>query len=158
MNESMQLMALGSFALEPLDGARGAVPVGYPASRWAIFDIDWGTGKEVWAKARPQNCSEMMVKQLEDMAASVTEKPSVPKRYMTYRNFVKALPLLTPVREIMNDARFDVWFVNFSSDVQANHAVAHVPVCESNMTLCKSTGGWSCPMDAVLQPPRCSHL
>ena len=70
------------------------------------------------------------------MAASVApaEQPSVPKRYMTYRNFVKALPLLTSVREIMNDPRYDVWFVNFSSAVQANHSLSHVPVCEANMT------------------------
>ena len=72
MNESVQLMGLGistanSATAPPVDGVRGTVPVGYPAARWAIFDIDWGTGIEVWAKAKPQNCSEMMVKQIEDM-------------------------------------------------------------------------------------------
>ena len=56
----------------------------------------------------------MMAKQIADMAASVppSERPSVPKRYMAYRNFVKALPLLTSVREIMDDPSYDVWFIN----------------------------------------------
>ena len=45
----------------------------------------------------------MMAKQIADMSASAQPKPSVPKRYMTYRNFVKALPLLKVVRETMND-------------------------------------------------------
>ena len=103
------------------------------------------------------------------MAASVppSERPSVPKRYMAYRNFVKALPLLTSVREIMDDPSYDVWFINFSSAVQANHSLSHVPVCEANMTLCAGkpggscshAGGWSCPCaEEVLQPARCSHL
>lgn len=61
----------------------------------------------------------MMAKQIKDMVDSVSPQPRTPKRYFTYRNFVKALPLLTAVREIMNDQRYEVWFVNFSSAVQA---------------------------------------
>ena len=130
------------------------VPSSYPANRWAIFDIDWNSAKATWGAAQPQNASEMMAKQIADMAASVHPTPSVPKRYMTYRNFVKALPLLTVVRETMNDPAYDVWFVNFSQAVQANHSSSHVPVCEVNFTLCPKG---PC-VGATLQPPRCSHL
>jgi hypothetical protein len=171
MNESMMLMAVSPDGLLGDNGdTRGTtVPAAYPANRWSVFDIDWDSDKPTWGAARPQNCSEMMAKQIADMAASVppSEQPSVPKRYMTYRNFVKALPLLTSVREIMNDPSYDVWFINFSSAVQANHSLSHVPVCEANMTLCagkpggscSTAGGWSCPCVAeVLQPARCSHL
>lgn len=164
MNESLMLMGFGT---NKSGSGTDLVPLGYPASRWSIFDIDWDTGKPSWGAARPQNCSELMAKQVADMAASVqpSEQPSVPKRYMTYRNFVKALPLLTSVREIMNDPSYDVWFVNFSTVVQANHSLSHVPPCEANMTIgaCSaanfhgvSTGG-GC-VDEVLQPPHCSHL
>ena len=105
------------------------MPASYPANRWAVFDIDWDSDKATWGAARPQNCSEMMAKQIADMAASVSPQPTTPKRYMTYRNFVKALPLLTSVRQIMNDPSYDVWFINFSAAVQANHSKSHVPVC-----------------------------
>ena len=165
------LMAVSSDGLVGDNGAtRGTtVPAAYPANRWSVFDIDWNSDKPTWGAARPQNCSEMMAKQIADMAASVppSERPSVPKRYMAYRNFVKALPLLTSVREIMDDPSYDVWFINFSSAVQANHSLSHVPVCEANMTLCAGkpggscshAGGWSCPCaEEVLQPARCSHL
>ena len=168
MNESLMLMGFGTNTSggKPTGSGSNLVPTGYPASRWSVFDIDWDTGKDSWGAARPQNCSELMARQIEDMAASVApaEQPSVPKRYMTYRNFVKALPLLTSVREIMNDPRYDVWFVNFSSAVQANHSLSHVPVCEANMTAgaCGAAHkNHSLPascVDEVLQPPRCSHL
>jgi hypothetical protein len=142
------------------------VPASYPANRWAVFDIDWDSDKATWGAARPQNCSEMMAKQIADMAASVSPQPTTPKRYMTYRNFVKALPLLTSVRQIMNDPSYDVWFINFSAAVQANHSKSHVPVCEANLTRCAYAGGpcsaagdYSCAcVEEVLQPPRCSHL
>lgn len=125
MNESLMLMGFGE---RKSGSGTDLVPAGYPASRWSIFDLDWDTAKDSWGAARPQNCSELMAKQVADMAASVpsAERPSVPKRYMTYRNFVKALPLLTSVREIMNDPSYDVWFVNFS----------HVRVTFSTLTIC----------------------
>jgi hypothetical protein len=134
------------------------VPAAYPANRWAVFDIDWNSNKPTWGAAQPQNCSEMMVQQIEDMAASISPQPATPKRYMVYRNFVKALPLLTPVREIMNDPSYDIWFVNFSAAVQANHAVSHVPLCDVNMTLCGKGAKYRYSPHAVLQPPKCSHL
>ena len=166
MNESMMLMAVSPDGLMADNGdvAGTVVPATYPANRWSVFDIDWDTDKPTWGAARPQNCSEQMAKQVADMAASVSPQPATAKRFMTYRNFVKALPLLTSVREIMNDPAFDVWFVNFSSAVQANHSESHVPVCEANMTQCAGgscspAGDWSCAcVDEVLQPPRCSHL
>ena len=155
MNESMQLMGFAN------QNPFNRVPVGYPASRWAIFDVDWNTGKAIWGTARPQNCSEMMAKQISDMAASVAEKPTVPKRYMTYRDFVKARPLLTPVREIMNDDAYDKWFVNFSAAVQADFSLSHVPVCEPNTTICGhcsvSVCG-PCNESGFLKPKRCSYL
>lgn len=153
MNESVQLMAFSNPTYRV-----GPVPAAYPANRWAIFDVDWNSNKPTWGAAQPQNCSEMMAQQIADMAASVSPQPSVPKRYMTYRNFVKALPLLTPVREIMNDRSYDVWFVNFSAAVQADHAKSHVPLCDVNMTLCGRGDQYRYSAGAVLQPPKCSHL
>jgi hypothetical protein len=102
MNESLMLMGFGT---STSGSGTDLVPLGHPASRWSIFDIDWDTGKRSWGAASPQNCSELMAKQVADMAASVPpgERPAVPKRYMTYRNFVKALPLLESVRGLMND-------------------------------------------------------
>eukprot|EP01052_Picozoa_sp_SAG31_P039830 SAG31_NODE_5609_length_2424_cov_2.263656_4_plen_110_part_00 len=92
-------------------------------------------------------------------AASVSpQPPAAPKRYMVYRNFVKALPLLTPVRQIMNDPSYDVWFVNFSAAVQADHSVSHVPLCDVNMTLCGRGPAYRYSAAAVLQPPKCSQL
>ena len=122
------------------------------------FGASGNTDKPTWGAAQPQNASEMMAKQIADMAASVSprDRPRNPKRYMAYRNFVKAMPLLTVVRETMNDPAYDVWFVNFSAAVQANYSLSHVPVCEANMTLCNANND-PC-VEAVLQPPRCSHL
>lgn len=59
MNESVSLMAFttglaadGHPASYPGDypAVTGTtVPAGYPANRWAIFDIDWNTDKPTWA-------------------------------------------------------------------------------------------------------------
>eukprot|EP01049_Picozoa_sp_SAG25_P006464 SAG25_NODE_486_length_7469_cov_4.137449_13_plen_83_part_00 len=49
-----------------------------------------------WDKTAPMDCGERMMKQVEMMRRAY---PNSRSRYMIYRNFVKALPWLTVVRE-----------------------------------------------------------
>jgi len=56
---------------------------------WSIVDYDWsnakGTGgSDGWAKHKPMDCEEMLVKQV-NMAYAVSPETS----FMVYRNFVK---------------------------------------------------------------------
>ena len=116
-----------------------------PASihRWGLIDFDWENMRgdhvaEGWEKVSPMDCGERMTKQVEMMRAAYPQSKS---KYMVYRNFVKALPWLTVVREKLTDPDYSVWFLNFSAAVQRNHSLSHVPVC-----------------DDAYDPPLCSHL
>lgn len=113
--------------------------------KWGLVDFDWenargDSGPDGWSKASPMDCGERMTKQVEMMVAAYPDSTS---KYMVYRNFVKALPWLTVVREKLSDPdrAYDSWFLNFSDAVQANHSASHVPVCDDSYT-----------------PPLCSHL
>lgn len=108
---------------------------------WALVDFDWSNWKGVgdadgWAKHKPMDCEELMVKQTEMVASA-----SADTKVFVYRNMIKALPWFTSVRRKLTDPDYAPWFLNFSAAVQANHSLAHVPVCDANY-----------------EPPLCSHL
>ena len=108
---------------------------------WSYLDWDWsnwkGTGvSDGWAKHKPMDCEELMVKQVAMVAAT---SPAT-KNYV-YRNFVKALPWFTSVRTKLTDPAYAAWFVRFNDEIVANHSLAHVPVCDTNY-----------------EPPLCSDL
>eukprot|EP01043_Picozoa_sp_COSAG02_P064226 COSAG02_NODE_9324_length_2255_cov_13.116883_2_plen_336_part_00 len=109
-----------------------------PAStrHWGIVDFDWSNAKGAWARAKPMNCEERLVEQVE-----LTRSASPDTTVWIYRNGIKALPWYTVVRDKVTDPDYAPWFLHFSDAVVANHSVAHVPVCDTNY-----------------QPPRCSHL
>ena len=88
---------------------------------------DWSNAKALWAKAKPMNCDEMMLEQVERSTAA-----SPGSTYWVYRNGVKALPWFASVRVKLNDPAFSRWFLRFSPAVRANHSAAHVPVCDPN--------------------------
>lgn len=110
-------------------------------SGWAYVDFDWsnwkGSGKaDGWAKHKPMDCEELMVKQV-DM--TVAHSPGT--RSFVYRNSIMALPWFTSVRKKLANPLYAPWFMNFSAAVRANHSLAHVPVCDTNY-----------------HPPLCSNL
>ena len=99
---------------------------------WALIDYDWsnwkGTGSaDGWAKHKPMDCEELMVKQV-----GMTAEVAPHARIFVYRNMIKALPWFTTVREKLTDPAYAPWFMNFSDAVIADHSVAHVPVCDNN--------------------------
>ena len=89
-------------------------------------------------QSKPMDCGERMSKQVEMQLAAFPDSKS---KYMVYRNFVKALPWLTVVREKLDDPAYHGWFLNFSAAVQKNRSLSHVPVCDDTYT-----------------PPLCTHL
>eukprot|EP00040_Diaphanoeca_grandis_P005810 m.34623 g.34623 ORF g.34623 m.34623 type:complete len:429 (+) comp17008_c1_seq1:66-1352(+) len=103
---------------------------------WGIVDFDWSNAKTLWAKAKPMNCEEMLVEQVKQ-----TTEASPGTTVWVYRNGIKALPWYTTVRVKVTDPAYAAWFMHFSPAVQANHSLAHVPVCDTNYN-----------------PPRCSNL
>ena len=113
-------------------------------SSWGLVDFDWenARGDRVasggWMRAKPMDCGERMVQQVEMQVASYPQSGS---KYMIYRNFVKALPWLSVVRAKLVDPAFSSWFLNFSAAVQQNHSLSHVPVCDESYS-----------------PPLCTHL
>lgn len=103
---------------------------------WGIVDFDWSNAKKVWAAAKPMNCEEMLVDQVQK-----TTSASPGTTVWVYRNGIKALPWYTLVRKKVTDPTYAAWFMKFSPAVIANHSAAHVPVCDANY-----------------DPPRCSDL
>jgi len=60
----------------------------------------------VWSKAKPMNCSEVLVEQ-----ARLTKAQNNATHVFVYQNLVKALPWMTPVREKLEDPSFWGFFL-----------------------------------------------
>ena len=96
------------------------------------MDYDWsnakGTGDaDGWAKHKPMDCEEMLVKQVQ-MAAAVSPSTG----YFIYRNAIKALPWYTTVRVKAEDPAYAAWFLPFNCSVAGPTTGCHVPVCDNN--------------------------
>jgi len=81
---------------------------------WAIVDYDWsnakGTGSaDGWAKHKPMDCEEMLVKQVQ-MAHALSPNTG----YFIYRNAIKALNWYTTVRTKLDDPTYASWFLKFN--------------------------------------------
>jgi len=88
---------------------------------WGLIDFDWSNAKKFWAAAKPMNCAEELLKQVQ-----MTTAASPGTTVYVYRNAIKALPWYTTVREMISDPAYAAWFLNFGS------GTPHVPVCDNN--------------------------
>lgn len=77
MNRSTIIMPCNESGLTDPHSTRG----------WSIVDFDWSNAKDVWAKAKPMNCEEMLVEQVKKTTAA-----SPGTTVWVYRNGIKALP------------------------------------------------------------------
>ena len=82
MNKSTIIMPCNSSGVTDPQSTKG----------WAYVDFDWsnwkGTGdSDGWAKHKPMDCEELMVKQVE-----MTVAASPDTKVFVYRNMIKALP------------------------------------------------------------------
>jgi hypothetical protein len=134
MNESTAIMAFNIGGYVPVDGDA-------PARHWGLKEFDWVDMMAVYGAARPMNYSEMEAQQIAMAAAAATQN----QHFYTYRNMVKAIPILKVVRENtkLEDAAYSPWFVKFSQAVQQNYSLstADTPVCDHSYS-----------------PPLCSKL
>jgi len=89
---------------------------------WGYIDFDWSNAKKLWAAAKPMNCAELLLKQVD-----ITTSASPGTTVYVYRNSIKALPWYTSVREKLVDPAYSAWYLNFSSK-----ATPHVPKCDDN--------------------------
>ena len=90
--------------------------------------------KAQWARAKPMDCEERLIAQVE-----MTHAASPATRSFIYRNFVKALPWYTLVRTKITDPAYHAWFLKFGPPTVG--------------------GGWHVPQsDAKYSPPRCTDL
>jgi len=89
---------------------------------WGLIDFDWSNAKALWAPAKPMNCAELLLKQVQ-MTTEATAGTTV----YVYRNAIKALPWYTTVRDKLNDPAYAKWFLNFAPGV-----TPHVPKCDNN--------------------------
>jgi hypothetical protein len=99
---------------------------------WAIVDYDWsnakGTGSaDGWAKHKPMDCEEMLVKQVQ-MAHALSPNTG----YFIYRNAIKALNWYTTVRTKLDDPAYASWFLKFNCSGSSPTSSCHVPVCDNN--------------------------
>jgi len=90
---------------------------------WGIIDFDWSNAKSFWAKAKPMDCAELLLKQVQ-----MTTAASPDTVVYVYRNAIKALPWYTTVREKLVDPKYAKWFLNFSPNAKPYH----VPTCDNN--------------------------
>ena len=78
------------------------------AAEWGVTDFDWSNAKQLWANTKPMDCEERLVEQ-----ASMVNKINNRTKVFVYRNFVKALPWYTSVREKITDPAYSGWFLKF---------------------------------------------
>jgi len=90
---------------------------------WGLIDFDWSNAKAIWAKGKPMDCAEQLLKQVQ-----MTTQASPGTTVYVYRNSIKALPWYTTVREKLVDPAYARWFLTFGK----NSSPYHVPVCDSN--------------------------
>jgi hypothetical protein len=89
---------------------------------WGLIDFDWSNAKALWAPAKPMNCAELLLKQVQ-----MTTQASPGTTVYVYRNAIKALPWYTAVREKLTDPAYARWFLNFAPNV-----TPHVSKCDNN--------------------------
>lgn len=82
------------------------------AGRWGLVDFDWSNAKAMWANAKPMDCQERLVTQVEQV-----KRVSPSTRAFVYRNLVKALPWYTLVREKLDDPAYAGWFLKFRDGI-----------------------------------------
>ena len=86
--------------------------------RFGIVDFDWSNAKEVWSNAHPMNAEELLLDQAKRRKAAICpascpypagcpDKAACPQaKTWVYRNFVKALPWYSSVREKLSDPAY----------------------------------------------------
>ena len=62
---------------------------------------DWSNAKAQWVDAQPMDCEERLLTQ-----AMFTKKANPSSHVFVHRNLVKALPLFTSVRVILDDPQY----------------------------------------------------
>jgi len=98
---------------------------------WGLIDFDWSNAKQLWAKAKPMDCAELLLQQVK-----MTTQASPATTVYVYRNSIKALPWYTSVREKVTNPAYSKWFLPFNCKGEC-----HVPKCDNNY-----------------HPPLCSNL
>jgi len=118
--------------------------------KFGIVDYDWNNGKSIWASKDPFTTEELLITQailrknqicpeacpLPDGCPNKTACPQ--GKTWIYRNFVKAFPWYTTVREKVQDPQYSGWFLKFNPK---NTTPYNVPVC-----------------DDLFDPPKCTDL
>ena len=99
---------------------------------WQYVDFDWSNWKgrgdaDGWAKHKPMDCEELLLEQVQ-MTTSASPGTTV----WVYRNFIKALPWFTLVREKITNPDYALWFLRFNCSVEDPLKNCHVPVCDTN--------------------------
>ena len=105
-----------------------------------IVAVDWSNAKQVWSRASPLNCSEML-----DQQAALTKAAHPEQRVWIYRNSILALPWLSAVRERLNDPAYADWFMH---SAMANSSNGTDPKCGTtgpHGTVSKCTNLWHDP-------------
>ena len=89
------------------------------------LQFDWSNDKAEWAAAKPMDCEERLVTQVQLTAAASPGTTS-----FVYRNAIKALPWYTLVRNKVTDPAYAAWFMRFGPPTVGNGW--HVPQCDTN--------------------------
>jgi hypothetical protein len=93
---------------------------------FSIVDVDWSSGKAVWAKEHPMMADASLVRQALAVAAAVPGR-----RVFTYRNGIMPLPWFSDARGKLEDPAYEAWFVPFGLPT-VNGTHWHVPPCDTN--------------------------
>ena len=96
---------------------------------WGIVQIDWSNFKDVWSRATPMNCTQML-----DEQAAILAKAHPQQKVWLYRNAIIAEAWFEPVRAKLADPAYKHWFMPYGKHVTNPHS----PKCnkEGNTTKC----------------------
>ena len=107
---------------------------------------DWSNAKQIWANAHPMSAEELLVEQAKRRKAAICPhtcpypagcptKAACPQaKTWVYRNFVKALPWYSSVREKLEDPQYSGFFLKFNPHNTTPYAV---PPCDANFSPAK---------------------
>jgi hypothetical protein len=101
-------------------------------AQFALVQLDWSTGKNVWANQHPMDAETLMIDQVERIQRA---RPGTIT--MVYRNTVKALSWFRSVREKLVDPAYAGFFLSYATSATNPSS----PAC-----------------DTAYSPPLCSRL
>jgi hypothetical protein len=115
--------------------------------RFGLIDVDWSNDEDVWMATHPMSAEEALVEAAVAIrAANVDLMPG--QKVFVYRDPVIAYPWFSSVRRLLDDPKYEPWFLRFRNGSDGLGPLHHDGDGTYNYSVC----------DHAFKPPKCSAL